>query len=85
LAKYLFGYSFVPYTRSVLNINKFLGTRNLHYNFYGFEILLPSFFPLLRDKVNLVKYSNFLQQGAKNNKYLKYFGSKLLYVINVPN
>lgn len=51
------------------------------YTIMGYNVLLPLNMPILGAKANLCEKSPLFSYGLKNNKFWKYFGSKLVVVI----
>jgi ubiquinone/menaquinone biosynthesis C-methylase UbiE len=64
---------------SPLSIRRVIKTLARSWKVRGFFILLPTALPLIGEKGNLVRFSNYLSYNLKES-WLRYFGSKLIYI-----
>ncbi|MBN1527184.1 MAG: class I SAM-dependent methyltransferase [Candidatus Omnitrophica bacterium] len=65
----------------MLNILRRMPVR---YTVRGYNVLLPLNIPVIGNRCNLCERSRLFSHGLRDNRLLKYFGSKLVFVIEKP-
>lgn len=64
-----------------LEIKRILKSLKLKFQVKGYNVLLPLNMPIIGKRGNICKHSHLFSYRLKDNKFLKYFGSKLVYII----